>query len=170
MSVIRYEGTEPAKVKTWKVRLGSWVSKAQMVAILELKPAAEAKVAAVVKVKATKAGKVVKFLASKGDTVTPGSDLMSLNEECSHPTLMKAMCADCGADLREELEEAAKAAFREQQNRASGFDQRRGEPAKKKAAPAEAAVAMVHSIPDLKVSNEVTRKKNPLIFLFTNVC
>lgn len=44
---------------------------------------------------------------------------------CIHPTVMKDMCAECGADLRKE--EAITAA----------------------------SVPMVHSIPDLKVSEEV---------------
>lgn len=48
---------------------------------------------------------------------------------CIHPTVMKDMCAECGADLRkEEL-------------------------------PTTASVPMVHSIPELKVSEEVSPKK-----------
>lgn len=46
-------------------------------------------------------------------------------EPCSHPTIMNDMCAECGADLRK--------------------DDLIG----------TASVPMVHSIPDLKVSEEV---------------
>lgn len=44
---------------------------------------------------------------------------------CIHPTVMKDMCAECGADLRMEQTETT------------------------------ASVPMVHSIPDLKVCEEV---------------
>lgn len=47
-------------------------------------------------------------------------------EPCSHPTIMNDMCAECGADLRK--------------------DDIIG----------TASVPMVHSIPDLKVSEEVS--------------
>lgn len=46
---------------------------------------------------------------------------------CSHPTIMNDMCAECGADLRIELIQKT-----------------------------TASVPMIHAIPDLKVSEEVT--------------
>lgn len=61
-------------------------------------------------------------------------------EPCSHPTIMNDMCAECGADLR------------------------------KDDIIVSASVPMVHSIPDLKVSEEVSIKKvhtkNLLILFF----
>lgn len=51
---------------------------------------------------------------------TPVAEL----EECRHPTVMKEMCAECGADLR--TDEASKRDV--------------------------AVVPMVHSVPELKVS------------------
>lgn len=50
-------------------------------------------------------------------------------EPCSHPTIMNDMCAECGADLRK--------------------DDIIG----------TASVPMVHSIPDLKVSEEVSNSQ-----------
>lgn len=47
-------------------------------------------------------------------------------EPCIHPTVMKDMCAECGADLR------------------------------KSDLNSTASVPMVHSVPELKVSEEVT--------------
>lgn len=47
-------------------------------------------------------------------------------ESCIHPTVMKDMCAECGADLRKDDQTTA------------------------------ASVPMVHSIPELKVSEEVS--------------
>lgn len=48
-------------------------------------------------------------------------------EKCTHPTVMKDMCAECGADLRREEMTAENAA----------------------------SIPMVHSIPELKVNAEV---------------
>lgn len=53
---------------------------------------------------------------------------------CIHPTVMKDMCAECGADLRKE--ESSRSA----------------------------SVPMVHSIPELKVSEEVI---DSCLLLFT---
>ena len=53
-------------------------------------------------------------------------DVLLQLEECTHPTVMKDMCAECGADLRKQDQTL--------QN---------------------ASVPMVHSIPELKVSKEV---------------
>lgn len=56
---------------------------------------------------------------------------------CTHPTVMKDLCAECGADLREELE---------QNNDVN----------KKKIT--QASVPMLHSIPELKVCPELAEK------------
>ena len=62
-----------------------------------------------------------------------------LSTECSHPTLMKDMCADCGADLRQD----------ESNTVASSSS--------------TASVAMVHSIPELKVSSAVSFFSRPTV-------
>jgi len=49
-------------------------------------------------------------------------------ERCTHPTIMKDMCAECGADLRNEEGEGS---------------------------PEVGSIPMVHSIPELKVNEEV---------------
>ena len=61
-----------------------------------------------------------------------------LSSECPHPTLMKDMCAQCGKDLRKiEEENAEKSSSTSRvQNKAN--------------------IAMVHSIPELKVSSVVS--------------
>lgn len=53
-------------------------------------------------------------------------------EECTHPTVMRDMCAECGADLRKSSSDVMQVS--------------------------EASVAMVHSVPDLKVSQELAQK------------
>lgn len=55
---------------------------------------------------------------------------------CKHPTVMKDLCAECGADLRQEALNA------------DG----------KETIITEASVPMVHSIPELKVCPELAEK------------
>lgn len=107
------------------------------------------------KLKASQAGTVHRIVAQEGDVVHSGYNWLFLLiecainlclkrlikcfilffifsgalfelKECSHPTVMKDMCAECGADLRKE-------------------DMRT----------LVASVPMVHSVPELKVSEEV---------------
>ena len=54
-------------------------------------------------------------------------DVLLQLEECTHPTVMKDMCAECGADLRQDDEATLQ----------------------------NASIPMVHCIPELKVSKEV---------------
>merc|ERR1719414_2940172 len=76
------------------------------------------------KVKGSVVGKVVEVLVKVGDRLVPDQNLIKFLPGCAHPTVMKDMCAECGADLRkmEKVEQ-------------------------------EAGVAMVHAIPELKVSS-----------------
>lgn len=71
-------------------------------------------------------------------------ELLTLSSDCPHNTVMKDMCADCGADLRkdETMAPSTTARNRPQQSAATG------------AAAAAARISMVHSIPELKVSND----------------
>ncbi|XP_075215635.1 RNA polymerase II subunit A C-terminal domain phosphatase Fcp1 [Lycorma delicatula] len=77
------------------------------------------------KLKATEVGTVRKLLAKEGELVLPGGPLLELERGCSHPTVMNDLCAECGADLRKEEQSLQ-----------------------------QASVPMVHSVPDLKVSEE----------------
>ncbi|XP_072024665.1 RNA polymerase II subunit A C-terminal domain phosphatase-like [Amphiura filiformis] len=75
-------------------------------------------------------GTVEEILVQPGDILAPGAPILKYSA-CRHPTVMKDMCAECGADLRE----------------TAGFPGQR-----KKLT--TASVAMVHSIPELQVSKE----------------
>ncbi|XP_049876843.1 RNA polymerase II subunit A C-terminal domain phosphatase [Pectinophora gossypiella] len=81
------------------------------------------------KYKAVRAGTISCIKVKEGDVVEPGTHIAEL-EECRHPTVMKDMCAECGTDLRTD------------------------EPAKLDVA----VVPMVHSVPELKVSEELAQK------------
>ncbi|GBP64439.1 RNA polymerase II subunit A C-terminal domain phosphatase [Eumeta japonica] len=81
------------------------------------------------KFKATQAGTICSIKVKEGDILEPANPIAEL-EECRHPTVMKEMCAECGADLRVDssLQQGA------------------------------AVVPMVHSVPELKVSEELAQK------------
>jgi len=77
------------------------------------------------KVKSNSMGRVVEVMVRKGDTIKPGQEVVKFTGGCQHPTIMKDMCAECGADLRK-LDTGTEYG---------------------------ASVAMVHAIPELKVSS-----------------
>ncbi|KAL1482804.1 hypothetical protein MTO96_033530 [Rhipicephalus appendiculatus] len=77
-------------------------------------------------------GTVDTLVAQEGDVVNPGDVLLKL-ALCTHPVVMKDLCAECGADLRE-LGEAL---------------------------PTDtdvASVSMIHNVPELRVSQEQARQ------------
>ena len=65
-----------------------------------------------------------KLILQVGDVLAPKQAVIRFFPGCPHPTVMKDMCAECGADLRKEN---------------TGF------------AMGGAGVAMVHAIPELRV-------------------
>ncbi|XP_008183934.1 RNA polymerase II subunit A C-terminal domain phosphatase isoform X3 [Acyrthosiphon pisum] len=70
-------------------------------------------------------GVVKKILIHEGQEVPAGYPVFELEPGCSHSTVVSDLCADCGADLR--IDNASKPT---------------------------ASVSMVHSVPDLKVSEQ----------------
>ncbi|XP_026822640.1 RNA polymerase II subunit A C-terminal domain phosphatase isoform X1 [Rhopalosiphum maidis] len=70
-------------------------------------------------------GVVKKILIHEGQEVPAGHPVFELEPGCSHSTVVSDLCADCGADLR--IDNASKPT---------------------------ASVSMIHSVPDLKVSEQ----------------
>lgn len=70
--------------------------------------------------------------------------------ECSHTTVIKDMCADCGADLRqnEHVRQICGADAIELLNSTLYFQ----------GAVSDASIPMVHSVPELKVSHKLAQK------------
>ncbi|XP_065204800.1 RNA polymerase II subunit A C-terminal domain phosphatase [Planococcus citri] len=81
------------------------------------------------KLKSTEVGIVKKILVKEGDIVAAGSIIAELEKKCSHPTVIKDLCAECGADLQKEN-------------------------AKEGGQVSTASVSMVHMVPELKVDQE----------------
>ena len=69
------------------------------------------------------------LLLQVGDVLTPKKAVIRFSPGCPHPTVMKDMCAECGADLRKEDTGAVMGG---------------------------AGVAMVHAIPELRVGKNLS--------------
>nr|CAD7448775.1 unnamed protein product [Timema bartmani] len=117
--VIILRTTKPVKILKWKVKEGTVLSVGRVILLYGSNTCKEQ-----LKLKAAHGGTVRKLLVREDDIVHPGEGLLKM-EPCTHPTVMKDMCAECGADLRQEDQQLL-----------------------------NASVPMVHSIPELKVSQE----------------
>ncbi|XP_063540662.1 RNA polymerase II subunit A C-terminal domain phosphatase isoform X2 [Cydia strobilella] len=117
---------KPLKLTKWKVKEGAFVSQGQ---ILFLYNDSSGQSSETKKYKAVRAGTISCIKVKEGDIAEPGTAIAEL-EECRHPTVMKEMCAECGADLR--TDEVSKRDV--------------------------AVVPMVHSVPELMVSEELAQK------------
>ncbi|XP_039759176.1 RNA polymerase II subunit A C-terminal domain phosphatase isoform X2 [Pararge aegeria] len=117
---------KPLKLVKWKVKEGAFVSHGQ---ILFLYSDSSGDSGEIKKYKVARAGTIVSIKVREGDIADPGTCIADL-EECRHPTVMKEMCAECGADLRAEEVQKHDVAI----------------------------VPMVHSVPELKVSEELAQK------------
>ncbi|XP_017784029.1 PREDICTED: RNA polymerase II subunit A C-terminal domain phosphatase [Nicrophorus vespilloides] len=115
---------KPIKILKWKVSEGNSMSIGRVILLYDFDGVSKPEQR---KLKSQQAGTVHKIIQPEGAIVKPGDGLLELRE-CIHPTVMKDMCAECGADLR------------------------------KHDATRTASVPMVHAIPDLKVSEEVAQK------------
>ncbi|KAK4885584.1 hypothetical protein RN001_001855 [Aquatica leii] len=122
--VISQQSTKPIKIVKWKVREGFSVSIGSVVLLYDFeKPEKKQQL----KLKSSHAGTVCKIIAQEGAIISPGESLLEL-KACIHPTVMKDMCAECGADLRKDDLNST------------------------------ASVPMVHTVPELKVSEELAQK------------
>ena len=123
----------PIKITKWKVKKGSRVSKGTILALYEvLNKEAQEEKPPVLKLKSAVTGTVASLTVDVGVDCPAGAELAKVQEQgagCAHATVMKNMCADCGADLNKDLPSDVK-------------------PKEKMSA----SVAMVHNIPELIIS------------------
>lgn len=121
------------RINKWRVREGQFVSAAQILFLYQQldddgKPIKKDD-STILKYKSNRAGVVKKRLRKDGEIVIKGDALLELSE-CIHTTVIKDMCADCGADLRQN----------------------------ENGQTSEASVPMVHTMPDLKVTQKLAQK------------
>ncbi|KAK2166780.1 hypothetical protein LSH36_35g02005 [Paralvinella palmiformis] len=122
-------GNQSFKITKWKVKKGQKVTQGILLALYQVLGSDK-----IVKLKCSYVGTVTELLLKEGQEGKPGDIVLTL-EECKHPMVMKDMCAECGADLRRLKDTVA-------------LDK------KGKKQLTSASVAMVHSVPELIVSEE----------------
>uniref|UniRef100_A0A3Q3KWT6 protein-serine/threonine phosphatase n=1 Tax=Mastacembelus armatus TaxID=205130 RepID=A0A3Q3KWT6_9TELE len=135
VSDIRWpSGSVPLRVLEWKVKPGSLVNVDSVLALcapIVQEKGAEAARLPEKKVKSDRAGVVKELCYQPGQVLPPGGVIIRI-EECSHPIVMKGLCAECGQDLTQ-----LQSTNGNQQTPIS-----------------TATVSMVHSVPELMVSSE----------------
>ncbi|XP_070840946.1 RNA polymerase II subunit A C-terminal domain phosphatase isoform X2 [Chaetodon trifascialis] len=127
-------GALPLRLLEWKVKPGSLVNVDSVLALCAPIPqekGTEATRLPEKKVKSDRAGVVKELCCQLGQVIPPGGVIVRL-EECSHPIVMKGLCAECGQDLTQ-----LQSTNGNQQTPIS-----------------TATVSMVHSVPELMVSSE----------------
>ena len=91
-------------VEDIKIRKGQWINKGQLMLVLKISNKELPDQSSKTRIKAESSGKVVEVCIRKGENTVSNNILARISlTSCPHSTLMKNMCADCGADL--ELEE-----------------------------------------------------------------
>ncbi|XP_041868539.1 RNA polymerase II subunit A C-terminal domain phosphatase [Melanotaenia boesemani] len=127
-------GALPLRLLEWKVKPGSLVNVDSVIALCVPVPrekGAEAARMPEKKVKSDRAGIVKELCCQVGQIIPPGGVIVRI-EECSHPIVMKGLCAECGQDLT----------------------QLQGTNGNQQTPISTATVSMVHSVPELMVSSE----------------
>uniref|UniRef100_UPI0037E7B8A2 RNA polymerase II subunit A C-terminal domain phosphatase isoform X2 n=1 Tax=Semicossyphus pulcher TaxID=241346 RepID=UPI0037E7B8A2 len=127
-------GALPLRLLEWKVKPGSLVNVDSVLALCAPIPqekGTEAPRLPEKKVKSDRAGVVKELCCQLGQVIPPGGVIVKI-EECSHPIVMKGLCAECGQDLTQ-----LQSTNGNQQTPIS-----------------TATVSMVHSVPELMVSSE----------------
>lgn len=127
-------GAVPLRLLEWKVRPGSMINVDSVLALgapIPQEKGPEAVRLPEKKVKADRAGVVKELCCQLGQVIPPGGVIVRV-EECSHPVVMKGLCAECGQDLT----------------------QLQSTNGKLHTHISTATVSMVHSVPELMVSSE----------------
>ncbi|CAD7679197.1 unnamed protein product [Nyctereutes procyonoides] len=140
---VRCPGPGPLRLLEWRVAAGAAVRIGSVLAVCEAaasaQPAGPAParagsggcVRAERRLRSERAGVVRELCAQPGQVVVPGAVLVRL-EGCSHPVVMKGLCAECGQDLTQ-------------------LQSKNGQ---QQVPLSTATVSMVHSVPELMVSSE----------------
>ncbi|XP_056377349.1 RNA polymerase II subunit A C-terminal domain phosphatase isoform X2 [Hyla sarda] len=141
---VRFPGPRPMRLMEWKVSTGMSVQIGSVLALGVTIQGPDAKEhrgpqdeagrphrPPERKVKSDRAGVVLELCVKPGQVVSAGGVLVRLSS-CSHPVVMKGLCAECGQDLT----------------------QLQNKNGKQQVPLSTATVSMVHSVPELMVSSE----------------
>ncbi|XP_028392868.1 RNA polymerase II subunit A C-terminal domain phosphatase-like [Dendronephthya gigantea] len=139
--------SSPCQLLKWKISANQKISKGSILAVykkIAVENPKESQIVVLPKLKSEFGGSVKRLLVNEGERVKPGQPVILL-DVCEHKIVMKEMCAECGQDLRQEP----------------------GIPGQLKE-PVSASVALVHNIPELRVSQkeaEILARKDKEILL-----
>ncbi len=89
-SIITYEGPNGVKLLKWKIKPGHRLTSGTLMFIYSNS----------IKYKSNNYGTTMELLVKEGDTIYNHDPIVKYIP-CSHPTVMKDLCAECGRDLRE---------------------------------------------------------------------
>ncbi|XP_065788334.1 RNA polymerase II subunit A C-terminal domain phosphatase isoform X1 [Muntiacus reevesi] len=144
---VRCPGPGPLRLLEWRVAAGAAVRIGSVLAVCEAAASTQPSGPAPVRtgsggcvraerrLRSERAGVVRELCAQPGQVVAPGAVLVRL-EGCSHPVVMKGLCAECGQDLT----------------------QLQSKNGRQQVPLSTATVSMVHSVPELMVSSEQAEK------------
>ncbi|KAK2498838.1 hypothetical protein MC885_018086, partial [Smutsia gigantea] len=137
-------GPGPLRLLEWRVAAGATVRIGSVLAVCEAAASAQptglAPARAERRLRSERAGVVRELCAQPGQVMAPGLQklgqifraVLARLEGCSHPVVMKGLCAECGQDLT----------------------QLQSKNGKQQLPLSTATVSMVHSVPELMVSSE----------------
>ncbi|XP_057554451.1 RNA polymerase II subunit A C-terminal domain phosphatase isoform X4 [Hippopotamus amphibius kiboko] len=175
---VRCPGPGPLRLLEWRVAAGAAVRIGSVLAVCEAaasaQPAGPAPAPARAgsggcvrterRLRSERAGVVRELCAQPGQVVAPGAVLVRV-EGCSHPVVMKGLCAECGQDLThfpvcfqtaEDISALSHSAH--QLSSPSLLRRLQSENGRPQAPLSTATVSMVHSVPELMVSSEQAEK------------
>lgn len=134
-AALKYTGESPIAVRRWKACVGDLVSQGSVLFLYVHAGDADDVSGSdgELKFRCDRVGTLERIVAAAGTCVAPSGDVAVISA-CRHPTVMKDLCAECGADLR---------------HVGSGGG---GGGVEGVAYDDSASVAMLHSIPELRVS------------------
>ncbi|KAK8756334.1 hypothetical protein V5799_000964 [Amblyomma americanum] len=121
----RHTGRTPIRIVKWKIQPGSRISHGTG---LLLYKNVDSEAGELCKLKSECDGTVDSLVTPEGAVANPGDVLFEL-ALCTHPVVMKDLCAECGADLRQLGESVPASAD-------------------------VASVSMIHNVPELRVTQE----------------
>ncbi|XKL59541.1 hypothetical protein PGB90_000557 [Kerria lacca] len=122
---------EEIKILKMKVKVGTMIYDGSILLIYESinDQSSECKQK---KLRSSKVGVVKKIMVGQGDVILAGSAVLELEKKCNHSTVIKDLCAECGADLQKENTKEGNIV-------------------------SQASVSMVHMVPELKVNEELAQ-------------
>ena len=90
-----------ATIEDVKIKNGQWINKGQLMVVLKIKEnTTDIKTR---RIKSETSGRVESVHVRKGEETSADNILARISmSKCPHSTVMKNMCADCGADLEHE--------------------------------------------------------------------